>query len=104
MQEVAAIVIEAPNRRVADLEIEGASRKGAAVVFIKPYAAAEWVKPAADTSDAGGSSHRHWSAEPTGGQIWRLKAPSRKGAAFVFQAICCGRVGETSSGHQRCRR
>ena len=74
MQEVAAIVIEAPNRRVADLEIEGASRKGAAVVFIKPYAAAEWVKPAADTSDAGGSSHRHLERRTDGWQIWRLKA------------------------------
>ena len=44
MQEEAAIVIGAPNRRVADLEIESASRKGAAFVFIKPYAATEQVK------------------------------------------------------------
>ena len=32
----AAIDIGALNRRVADLEIESASRKGAAFVFIKP--------------------------------------------------------------------
>ena len=44
MQEEAAILIGAPNRRVADLEIESASRKGAALVFIKPYAATEQVK------------------------------------------------------------
>ena len=44
MQEEAAIVIGAANRRVADLEIESASRKGAAFVFIKPYAATEQEK------------------------------------------------------------
>ena len=36
MQEEAAIVIGAPNRRVAVLEIESAIRKGAVFVFIKP--------------------------------------------------------------------
>jgi nucleoside diphosphate kinase len=44
MQEEAAIDIAALNRRVADLEIESASRKGAAFVFIKPHAVTEQVK------------------------------------------------------------
>ena len=44
MQEEAAIDIGALNRRVADLEIESASRKGAAFVFIKPHAVTEQVK------------------------------------------------------------
>ena len=36
MQEEAATVIGAPNRRVADLEVESAIRKGAVFLFIKP--------------------------------------------------------------------
>ena len=44
LQEEAAIDIGALNRRVADLEIESASRKGAAFVFIKPHAVTEQAK------------------------------------------------------------
>ena len=44
LPEEAAIVVGALNRRVADLEIESGSRKGAACVFIKPHAVTEQVK------------------------------------------------------------
>ena len=44
MQEKAAIVIGAPNRRVADLEIESAIQKGAVFMFIEPFAATKQVK------------------------------------------------------------
>ena len=44
MQEEAAIDIGALNRRVADLEFESASRKGATFVFIMPHAVTEQVK------------------------------------------------------------
>ena len=44
MQVEAAIDIGALNRRVADLEIKSATRKGAAFVFVKPHAVTEQVK------------------------------------------------------------
>ena len=44
LQEEAAIDIGALNRRVANMEIESASRKGAAFVFIRPRAVTEQVK------------------------------------------------------------